>query len=557
MSPLFIRQALISVSDKSNLLPFAKQLFCANIQLLSTNGTANTLSKSGITVHKISKYTQFPEIMNGRIKTLHHKIYAGILNRSKSDDDIMYKYNIKPIDMIVVNFYPFPFNNTQDNPYDLDQILEYIDIGGPSMVRAAAKNYKNTVVITDKNDYDTITHELHKHNGYISLQTRLMLATKAFKYIAEYDSVISNYFNDTLNQQSNQNYTDNNIKQIIHLPSKPKNPKFPKIINCDNSKFIKKQDIRYGENPHQTATLYQEQSIKPETGFIANAKQLQGKLLSYNNIVDMDTALECVKMFDQIACVIVKHANPCGVAISDNIYTAYKKAYLADPISAFGGVIAFNKPLNDKKTAQSIINQNFVEAIIAPNINQDCLDILSLKKDIRILKSGMWTKNDLLITKDTLNIDFKRISGGLLVQDYDYYQPINLNNLQIVTDRKPSKQEVEDALFCWKIVKFVKSNAIVCGKNYQTTGIGIGQTNRVFSVKLATSLRLNKSIEISGSSLASDAFFTFPDGIQEAANTGISCIIQPGGSIRDPQIIQTANKFNLSMIFTHTRHFRH
>lgn len=550
-SLLSIRQVLISVFDKSNILNFAQSLCQQGIQILSTTGTTQTLSKIGLSVRNISDYIKCPEIMNGRIKTLHYKIYAGILNRKNIDNDILSAHAIQPIDMVIVNFYPFHLKSQQNKQLSIEKTLEYIDIGGPSMIRAAAKNYNNTVVIVDHNDYHNILNEMNQYHGSITLNTRFNLAIKAFKYIVEYDTAILNYFNN----QSQK------INTIQHIPTITTNHNyiktsskdhFPKSFKCINLEFIKKQNMRYGENPHQKATLYIETNSKKTIGSIANAKQLQGKPLSYNNILDMDTALECVKMFTQPTCVIVKHTNPCGVATSDTICSAYKKAYQTDPISAFGGIIAINRSV-DIHTARSIINQNFVEAIIAPDIHQNSFQILSNKKNIRVLIIKPWKRQT-----NMSNIDFKKISGGLLIQNTDTM--ITPKNLKIVTNIHPTEQEIKDSIFCWKIVKFVKSNGIVCGKNHQTTGIGSGQLNRVHAVKIATAFtqtHQKNTSQITGSVMASDAFFPFPDSINIAAKMGITCIIQPGGSIRDAEIIQTANQHNISMIFTHTRHFRH
>lgn len=546
-SLLCIRQVLISVFNKSNILNLAQKLSTYGARLLSTDGTAKILSNYGIVVQRISDYTQFPEIMNGRIKTLHHKIYAGILNRNKLDDDIMNQNHIQPIDMIIVDFYPFhKILQNSNSPYSTEEILEYIDIGGPNMVRAAVKNYQNTVIIIDHHDYNHIINEMHKHKGLISLNTRFTLAEKALRYIVQYDLDVSHYFSNQLRQH----YHTNNINKTNQNQKNIADHHFPDTIQCIDLKFTKKQNMCYGENPHQKAALYQETKIS--TGSVVTAQQLQGKPLSYNNIIDMDTALECVKLFSQPTCVIVKHANPCGVATSNSITNAYKKAYQSDPISAFGSIIAFNKTL-DALTVKTIIDQHFVEAIIAPYINNDCLKILSNKKHIRILCSGSW---DL---QNTTDIDFKRITGGLLVQSRDF--AIHPKHLEIVSISQPTQKEIQDSIFCWKIVKFIKSNAIVCAQNYQTTGIGAGQMNRINAVKIATNFTKlhhhHDPIQLKGSSLASDAFFSFSDGIHIAAKMGIRCIIQPGGSIKDSEIIKTANKYKIAMIFTHTRHFRH
>lgn len=539
---LFIRHALISVFDKSKIIEFAKSLIQKKITLLSTEGTAQTLCDAKLPTTKISEYIKFPEMMDGRLKTLHYKIYAGVLARKGIDDAVMHTNNIQPIDMLIVNFYPF-HEIIKNKKYSEEEILNIIDIGGPNIVRAAIKNYQNVAIITDHNDYKKIINEINTYNGFLSIKTCFTLATKALKYITEYDNVIYNYFNNHKLHVIKKTLTQNNQAQ------NQSNQRFPNTLNIMHLKFIKKQNIIYGENPHQTAALYT-QADSQNTGSVATAQQIQGKKLSYNNIVDMNTALECVKMFSEPTCVIVKHDNPCGVASSHDICAAYNQAYHADSISAFGGIIALNRPL-DKNTAQAIINTKFIEAIIVPNIHKNCLDILSHKKNIRVLISGYWT------THNTSKIDFKRINEGLLIQDYD--NPENLNHhLDIVTTCKPTEQEIQDALFCWKIVKFVKSNAIVCGKNSQTTGIGSGQMNRVHAVKIATNpFNTEQHTRIKGSVMASDAFFTFSDGIKIAAKMGIRCIIQPGGSIKDTEIINTAEQHKISMLFTHTRHFRH
>lgn len=542
-SSTLIRCALISTFDKSNIIEFSKSLIQKQIKILSTEGTAQILSNAGLPILKISDYTQFPEIMHGRLKTLHHKIYAGILRRKNIDDNFMHTYNIQSIDMLVINFYPIQeiIKNTKCSE---EEVLNKFDIGGPNIIRAAIKNYKNIAIITDNKDYQTIINEINACDGKISLQTLSILATKALKYIIEYDNIMCTYLHQKMYMKNKKIITNN------HIHNQSNNP-FPNTLNFMNIKFIKKQNMIYGENPHQQAAIYTDTNIQ-NTGSAATARQLQGKQLSYNNMVDINTALECVKTFTNPTCVIVKHDTPCGVASAHNIYTAYTLAYQSDPISAFGGIIAFNRPL-DKNTAQSIIDKKFIEAIIAPNIDQDCLNILSYKKNIRILVSGHWT------TKKIKTIDVKKINEGLLIQEHDDSDILEkFDYLNIVTIRKPTEKEINDALFCWKIVKFVKSNAIVCGKNNQTTGIGSGQVNRAYSVKIATHyFNIKEFSNIQGSTMASDAFFTFSDGINIAAKMGISCIIQPGGSIKDKDIINTANQHGISMIFTHTRHFKH
>ncbi|AKC60112.1 bifunctional phosphoribosylaminoimidazolecarboxamide formyltransferase/IMP cyclohydrolase [Blochmannia endosymbiont of Polyrhachis (Hedomyrma) turneri] len=544
-TPLHIRRALISVSNKLNILEFAHALAQKNIHLLASGGTAETLSSAGLKVTEISQYTNFPEIMNGRIKTLHTKIYAGILARPQIDNDIMQKYSIKHIDMVIINFYPLtsipPINKDIKNHHNTnyDITTDNIDIGGPSIVRSAAKNYKNVLVIVDIKDYTKIIDELNNNNGKISIKTRLQLATKAFQYVATYDTLIANNFKKQL------------TKHQIHDNNKKPNIYFPHYINCMNVNFTKKQNMRYGENPHQIAAFYTETyNTMPDS--ISQAEQLQGKKLSYNNIIDIDTAWECVKMFTEPTCAIIKHGTPCGVSSSHTLTKSYQKAYQTDPDSAFGGIIAFNKTL-DKITAQSIIENQFTEAIIAPCIHQDAIKTLNNKKNIRILTYKKWKQRS---KQPVLDLDYKRITGGLLIQNRDY-DTINKKNIQIVTIHHPNMQEINDALFCWKIVQFVKSNAIVYGKNKQTIGIGAGQTSRIYAAKIATLKAKDAGFDLKDAVMASDAFFPFPDTIELAASMGIKCIIQPGGGIQDKKIIASANKNNISMIFTNIRHFRH
>ncbi|QCI23608.1 bifunctional phosphoribosylaminoimidazolecarboxamide formyltransferase/IMP cyclohydrolase [Buchnera aphidicola (Macrosiphoniella sanborni)] len=521
LSIKFIKNALISVSDKKNIVKIAQILTQNKVSLFSTNGTSKFLKKNNIPVIEISDYTKFPEMMDGRIKTLHPKIMAGILRRKDKDEEIMKLYHISPIDMVIVNFYPFEkiIENIQENKENnIDNIINYIDIGGPTLVRAAAKNYKNVIVIVDINDFDNIFESLK--NNSMNIEKRLDLASKAFEYTSSYEQAISQYF----------------IK-------KNKNKLFPNKIYFS---FIKKQNLRYGENHHQKASFYIEKNLS--SGTISTAKQIQGKNLSYNNIADSDIALECVKEFDKPACVIVKHGNPCGVAVSNCILDAYLLAYDSDPISAFGGIIAFNSIL-DEKTAQIIIEKQFVEVIIVPDIDMLAKKILYNKNNIRVLITGKYRNN-------TTGLDFKRVTNGLLVQEYDSYK-IDYKSWMFVTQRMPTKREFKDAIFCWKIAKFVKSNAIVYGHNQVTIGIGAGQMSRIYSTKLANIKVQEKGCNIIGATMASDAFFPFRDGVDSAASIGISCIIQPGGSIRDKEIIEASNQHNITMIFTNKRHFKH
>lgn len=515
-----ITRALISVSDKTGILDFCRELEQLGIELLSTGGTAKLLADHQVKVTEVSDYTGFPEMMDGRVKTLHPKVHGGILGRRGIDDKIMATNGINAIDLVVVNLYPF--EQTVANPdCTLDNAIENIDIGGPTMIRAAAKNHADVTVIVDPNDYTAIIDELKNNELSISKPTRFNMALKSFEHTAKYDTAISAYLSA--------------INKV----------QFPDTLNLQ---YHHTQAMRYGENPHQNAAFYIEKN--PATGTIAAANQLQGKELSYNNIADADAALECVKSFaDKATCVIVKHANPCGVAQADDIFTAYNLAYATDPTSAFGGIIAFNQEL-DKETAAEIISRQFVEVIIAPTISADAKIVLSEKKNIRVLECGEW---------DTINqaaFDFKRVASGLLVQDKDFGE-ITLNDLKVVSKRQPSKQQLADLLFAWKVGKFVKSNAIVYCKNGQTIGVGAGQMSRVYSAKVAGIKAADEGLEVPGSAMASDAFFPFRDGIDAAAEAGITAIIQPGGSMRDNEVIEAADEHDIAMVFTGMRHFRH
>ncbi|AKC32322.1 bifunctional phosphoribosylaminoimidazolecarboxamide formyltransferase/IMP cyclohydrolase [Candidatus Pantoea carbekii] len=524
-----ISRALISVSDKTGILEFAKALSKRGIELLSTSGTAHLLVNAGVRVTEISSYTGFPEMMGGRIKTLHPKVHAGILSRRGKDDKIMEQYAIKAIDMVVVNLYPFA-QTVAKSDCTLEDAFEHIDIGGAAMLRAGAKNYKNVVVIVDQSDYDMIILELDNNKNALSLNTCLKMAIKAFKHTVTYDNRIADYFSNVLlmNEQSNQQQQPVRFPNKLHL------------------NFIKHKIMRYGENKHQEAAFYIEENIVEAS--IANAQQLQGKMLSYNNIADADTALECVKEFTDPACVIVKHTNPCGVAVSKSIFDSYNYAYKTDPTSSFGGIIAFNREL-DVITAKSIIDRQFVEAIIVPSIKQTTLKIIAIKKNIRVLIYGQWQRR-------IAGLDFKRVNGGLLVQDRDLTM-INANQLQVVTMRQPTEKEMRDMIFCWKVAKFVKSNAIVYGRDNMTIGIGAGQMSRIYSAKIAGMKACEEGLELKGCVMASDAFLPFRDSIDAAASLGITSVIQPGGSVRDREVIYAANQHNITMVFTKIRHFRH
>jgi len=523
-----VRRALLSVSDKTGIVEFAKALSERGIELLSTGGTARLLAEANLPVTEVSDYTGFPEMMDGRVKTLHPKVHGGILGRRGQDDDIMAQHAISPIDMVVVNLYPFAQTVAREG-CSLEDAVENIDIGGPTMVRSAAKNHKDVAIVVKSTDYPAIIAELDAHQGSLTLETRFDLAIKAFEHTAAYDGMIANYFGS--------------LVPAYHGDSQEPAGRFPRTLNLN---FIKKQDMRYGENSHQQAAFYIEEEIKEAS--VATATQVQGKALSYNNIADTDAALECVKVFDEPACVIVKHANPCGVAVGHSILDAYDRAYKTDPTSAFGGIIAFNREL-DAETAQAIVSRQFVEVIIAPSASEAALSITRTKQNVRVLVCGQWQSA-------VPGLDFKRVNGGLLVQDRDLGM-VSPADLRVVSKRQPTEQELRDALFCWKVAKFVKSNAIVYARDNMTIGIGAGQMSRVYSAKIAGIKASDEGLEVKGCAMASDAFFPFRDGIDAAAAVGVSCVIQPGGSIRDEEVIAAADEHGIAMIFTDMRHFRH
>jgi len=517
-----IKRALISVSDKTGIVEFARYLASHDIIILSTGGTASLLTENDIEVVEVSDYTGFPEIMDGRVKTLHPKIHGGLLGRRGKDDAVMAENNIEPIDLVVVNLYPF--EATVSNPEcTLAEAIENIDIGGPTMLRSAAKNHAYVGVVVDASDYENIINELDKNAGSLTDETRFSLAQKVFAHTASYDANVSNYLGAISTEGEDLDY--------------------PLTFSVQ---FKKIQELRYGENPHQTAAFYGQPN--PPAGTLAGANQLQGKALSYNNIADTDAALECVLAYQEAACVIVKHANPCGVAVGESVLQAYERAYQTDPTSAFGGIIAFNLPL-DAETARAIIDRQFVEVIIAPSISQEALDVLSEKENVRVLEAGV---REHAIQQLTM----KRVSAGMLIQDNDQ-GVVERGDLKIVSKRPPTEQELEDLLFTWKVVKYVKSNAIVYAKEKQTIGIGAGQMSRVYSARIAAIKAEDEGLEVAGSVMASDAFFPFRDGIDSAAKVGVTAIIQPGGSIRDDEVIAAADEANIAMVFTNMRHFLH
>ena len=513
-----VRRALVSVSDKRGLIPFVEGLAGLGVEVLSTGGTCRQLRDAGLDVIEVSEKTGFPEIMDGRVKTLHPVIHGGLLGRRGTDEAVMEEHGIEPIDLLVVNLYPFEQTIARDDA-TIDDAIENIDIGGPAMIRAASKNHDGVAVCVSPDDYDAVLEKLQGDG--LALTDRRRLAAKAYAHTASYDTAITKYLSTSL---------EDDILGERFLYSGGISEK-----------------LRYGENPHQEAAFYVDQQAP--AGSLAAAKQLQGKALSYNNIADSDAALECVKQFENPACVIVKHANPCGVAVAGDILEAYEKAFKTDPTSAFGGIIAFNRPL-DAKTAAAIVEKQFVEVIIAPSIESDALEICSAKKNVRVLETG------------TLNhtaaggFDFKKVSGGLLVQTSDL-GVITADDLKIVTEKAPTPGQIQDMLFAWTVVKYVKSNAIIFCKDNMTIGVGAGQMSRVYSTKVAAIKAADEGLDVNGSVMASDAFFPFRDGIDAAAETGISAIIQPGGSMRDDEVIQAANEHSLAMVFTGMRHFRH
>ncbi|GAB3046571.1 bifunctional phosphoribosylaminoimidazolecarboxamide formyltransferase/IMP cyclohydrolase [Acinetobacter apis] len=522
-----IKRALISVSDKTGIIEFAKQLADFGIEILSTGGTYKLLKENNISVIEVSDHTGFPEMMDGRVKTLHPKIHGGILARRGIDEDVMQAHQIAAIDLVVVNLYPFAQTVAKPD-CTLEDAIENIDIGGPTMVRAAAKNHASVGIIVNASDYDAVIDEIKTQHS-LSHATRFDLAVKAFEHTAQYDGMIASYLGARVGKAQDDADT------------------FPRTFN---TQLIKAQDLRYGENPHQAAAFYVEATATEAS--VATAKQLQGKELSYNNIADTDAALECVKSFVKPACVIVKHANPCGVSVStDGIQTAYNLAYATDPESAFGGIIAFNREL-DVDTAKSIVTRQFVEVIIAPSIADGVLDVTAAKKNIRVLTCGELPSIDALAPQ----LDYKRVNGGLLIQDQDLGM-IHAADLKVVTKRAPTEAEIDDLIFAWKVAKYVKSNAIVYAKNRQTIGVGAGQMSRVNSARIAGIKAEHAGLSVEGAVMASDAFFPFRDGIDNAAKAGIKCIIQPGGSMRDEEVIQAADEAGIAMVFTGMRHFRH
>lgn len=530
--PVSPRRALISVSDKTGVVDFARALVAMKIELLSTGGTFRLLSENGIAVQEVSDYTGFPEMMDGRVKTLHPKVHGGILGRRETDEAVMAEHGIEAIDLVVVNLYPFEATVAKPD-CDLPTAIENIDIGGPTMVRAAAKNHRDVAIVVDPASYADVLAELEQTGGSLSHATRFDLAVKAFEHTAGYDGAIANYLGMQLPGNAADDATD-----------KQSHNNFPRTWN---TQFHRAQIMRYGENPHQDSAFYIENN--PAVGSIAAAQQLQGKALSYNNIADTDAALECVKQFDRPACVIVKHANPCGVAVADTIAEAYEQAFATDSESAFGGIIAFNREL-DGETAALILDRQFVEVLIAPSVAEAAIHAAEAKKNVRLLTSGQWQH------QITGGRDYKRVNGGLLVQDRDSGW-IEAADLNVVSKRQPTPEEIHDLLFAWRVAKFVKSNAIVYAKDGHTVGVGAGQMSRINSARIAGIKAEQAGLKVQGSVMASDAFFPFRDGLDNAASAGIAAVIQPGGSIRDEEVIAAVDENNMAMVFTGMRHFRH
>jgi phosphoribosylaminoimidazolecarboxamide formyltransferase/IMP cyclohydrolase len=511
-----IRRALLSVSDKSGIVELARALAEGGVEILSTGRTHLTLTEAGIAAHEVAQHTGSPEMMDGRVKTLHPKIHGGILGRRGTDDGVMAQHGIAPIDLVVVNLYPFEATVARPD-VTAELAVENIDIGGPAMIRSAAKNHADVVVIVDANDYEEVRSAITV--GGTTFEQRHRFAAKAFSHTARYDAAVASYLLGA-------------------------DREFPELLNLQ---FQKRETMRYGENPHQRAALYVD-SGAASIGTVAGARQLQGRELSYNNVADTDAALECVRAFDEPACVIVKHANPCGVAVGNDLRAAYQGAYATDPTSAYGGIIAFNRLL-DAATLEAIVGKQFVEVVIAPEVDAGAIEVAKRRKNVRLLVCGA-------LGKGSRGYELKRVGGGLLVQTPDE-TCLDDSALKVVTRRAPTEAEMADLLFAWKVAWFVKSNAIVYAKAGATIGVGAGQMSRVVSARIAALKAADEGLEVVGSVMASDAFFPFRDGIDAAAAAGVAAVIQPGGSMRDDEVIAAADEHGLAMVFTGIRHFRH
>jgi len=517
-----IRRALLSVSDKTGLVEFARALVARKVEILSTGGTARALTDAGIPVIEVSAYTGFPEIMDGRVKTLHPRVHGGLLGRRGTDDAVMQKHDIPRIDLLAVNLYPFAATVAKPDCTYADAI-ENIDIGGPAMVRAASKNHESVTVIVDPADYARVLADLEANAGATSIDTRASLAAKAFAHTAKYDTMVSSYL---MNREAQAGES------------------FPEALPLVYEKL---QDLRYGENPHQRAAFYRE--LGAAGSCVATARMLQGKELSFNNIADTDTAVECVRVFNEPACVIVKHANPCGVATAVALADAYERAYRTDPTSAFGGIIAFNREL-DEATASAIVGRQFVEVIAAPSVSAGAAAVLAARQNVRVLAVGPLAK------PPASELEYRSVVSGLLVQTRDTALA-DPATFKVVTQKKPTPTQYADLWFAWRVCKYVKSNAIVFARDGMTIGVGAGQMSRVYSTRVAALKAKDEGLEVEGSSMASDAFFPFRDGIDVAAEYGIKAIVQPGGSKRDDEVIAAADEHGMTMVFTGMRHFRH
>lgn len=520
-----VRRALLSVSDKTGLIDLARALAARNVELLSTGGTAKAIREAGLPVKDVSDATGFPEMMDGRVKTLHPMVHGGLLGRAGTDDAVMAEHGIAAIDLLVLNLYPFE-SVTAKADCTLADAVENIDIGGPAMLRSAAKNFARVAVATSPDQYDALLAELASTDGKLSAAKRFELSVAAFNRVAQYDAAISNYLSAV---------TDTSA-------SVPVRNEYPAQMN---SSFIKVMDLRYGENPHQSGVFYRD--LYPVPGTLATFVQLQGKELSYNNLADADAAWECVRQFEVPACVIVKHANPCGVAVAADVGAAYEMAYNTDPTSAFGGILAFNRTL-DAATAKTILDRQFVEVLIAPDYEPAALDYATKKANVRVLRIPAGDARN--------NYDTKRIGSGLLIQSADN-RGMSADELKTVTQRAPTAAETRDLLFAWRVAKYVKSNAIVYAKDERTIGVGAGQMSRVYSARIAGIKAADAGLVVPGSVMASDAFFPFRDGLDAAAEAGITAVIQPGGSMRDNEVIAAADEHGIAMVFTGVRHFRH
>jgi phosphoribosylaminoimidazolecarboxamide formyltransferase/IMP cyclohydrolase len=516
-----VRRALLSVSDKSGIVELARGLSALGVTLVSTGGTAQLLAREGVPVTEVAALTGFPEMLDGRVKTLHPRIHGGLLARrdDPKHQAALRDAGIEPIDLLVVNLYPFQ-STVADPDCRLEDAVENIDIGGPAMLRAAAKNYAGVTVLVDPADYAGVLAEIRAH-GSPSLERRFALACKVFAHTATYDGAIAGY--------------------LASLDESGRRAEYPGFLSLQ---FRKLQDLRYGENPHQSAAFYRDE--RPVPGAISGYRQVQGKELSYNNIADADAAWECVKQFEEPACVIVKHANPCGVALAESPTAAYDKAFNTDPVSAFGGILAFNRALD--RAAAEAIGRQFAEVVIAPRVERDALAQFSSKANLRVL--------EIPLARESQAHDFKRVAGGLLVQSSDA-RPLSRTELRVVTKKAPGEDQWTDLLFAWRVAKFVKSNAIVFCRDAMTLGVGAGQMSRVDSVRIACLKADAAKLSLSGSVVASDAFFPFRDGVDVLAEAGAAAVIQPGGSVRDEEVIAAADEHGIAMVFTGVRHFRH